>query len=205
MKRKRPSYIPENQWIEDLVSHVYHLAHEYLPLQQWNFSESYRDEKSLIFDSEYCRMKLLACWDADMPWVGDYEVSIYYGRLHAPNQGFEMVWQDQRCNCWLDLSWDYVLEYINHIFPAVRRPLRKDIFREFLEKRREFPSRIHWRLAVEAEVWRWYTPHLFELFDLRRPELWEGYRTWLKERYEAENQNEEDDEQKGFMPYYRVC
>lgn len=206
MSKERPSYIPESQWIEDLPSYVYKVAHEYLPLREWDFHESYRNEKLLIFDSEFCRIKLLSYWDSNNQWSGAYEVSIYYGKLHAPDRDMFIQHENgEKAACWLEPSWNYVLEYISYAFPERQRPLRRDIFKEFLLKKKEFPSRIHWRLAIESEVWKYYIPELFYLFDIRRPELWEQYRAWLKARYIAEGRKEEEDERQGLIPYYRVC
>jgi hypothetical protein len=59
---------------------------------------------------------------------------------------------------------------------------------------------------MHAAIWEQYGMRLFELFDLRRPDLWEQYRTWLRARYIAEGKNEEEQKKFGiFIPYYRIC
>lgn len=205
MRKKRPSYIPEEKWIENLPSYVLTTASQYLPLAALGFRETYRNENLVILNSGSCRLRLYANWDSDFIWSGAYELQIFYGRLHAPDQDFEMDWHGERCKCWIEPGWNYAFEYINNFFPKPARPTREDIFGKFFGMKKEFPSEIHWRFFVEAEVWKYYTPHLFELFDLRRPELWEQYRAWLKARYIVEGKSETWDEKMGMIPYYRVC
>jgi len=207
MNNKRPYYIPESKWIEDLPSYILEAAYQYLPLARFGFYETYRDGQGLlILNSEWGRVRFSATWEQHPynHYDGKYELSIYYGRLHAPNQDVGMKWQGEICECWL-ATWHYMFEFIDHAFPNQSRVSDNDIFDEFRKKSKEFPNGIHWRLAYTAEVWKYYTPQLFELFDLRRPELWEQYRDWLKARYIAEGRSEAEDEKKVLIPYYRVC
>lgn len=108
MNKKRPSYIPESQWIEDLSSYVLKVAYRYLPLDVYRFRETYRDDNFINFNSEWCRVQFYANWNYDKP--GAYEVKIYYARLHAPNRELYMEWQGEKCQCWLEASWNYILE-----------------------------------------------------------------------------------------------
>ena len=39
-------------------------------------------------------------------------------------------------------------------------------------------------MKMHMEVWEHYGKKLFELFDLRQPNLWEQYRGFLKELYD---------------------
>ena len=207
MSKKRPSSIPEDQWIEDLPSYVSNAAYEYLPLNVFGFQETYRDDTYVILNSEWCRIDLHSGWEMH-PYNHReilYELSVYYGRLHAPNQISKMEWNSEECECWLHLSWNHVLEFINKNFPRQQRPASYGEANKRISGIEMLPNEIHRRLAVEAEIWKHYTPELFELFDLRHPELWEQYRAWLKACYIAEGRNEAEDEKKGFVPYYRVC
>jgi hypothetical protein len=129
---------------------------------------------------------------------------IFYGRIHALDNGLEMEWNGEVCECWLG-PLHYFFDFIYTVFPKPGRLSDGEIFDEFRKREQKFPDPIHWRLALEAEYWKHYVPELFYLFDLRRPELWEQYRDWLKARYIAEGRKEEDDERKGLIPYYRVC
>jgi hypothetical protein len=205
MSKNRPSHIPESQWIEDLPSYILEGARLYLPLEHFGFRETFRDENRVLLKSEWCKIRFYVNWGTDNQWTGAYEAKIFYGRFHAPDQHTEMDWNGERCNCWHQPSLSYSFDFIAHFFSDYQRPMRRDIFNEYLSKKADFPSRIHWRFAIEAEVWKYYAPHIFYLFDLRQPELWEQYRSWLKARYFAEGRKEEDDVRKGIIPYYRVC
>lgn len=207
MIKKRPYYIPEDLWIEDLPSYMLRAAYQHLPLESFGFHRSYSDEKRLILNSGWCRVRFFADWEAHpyAHYTGQYKLLIFYGRLHAPNHSLEMEWQGERCKCWLFLSFDHVLEFINETFFKSQKPSYADfdnIIAERIEKSADAISR---SLAFEAEIWKHYAPELFYLFDLRRPELWEQYRAWLKARYIAEGRKEEEDERQGLIPYYRVC
>jgi hypothetical protein len=204
--KQKPWYIPEEKWIEDLPSYLAKIAYQYLPLDQVGFHEAYRGEKNLILNSEWCRIRLNASWEANpyAQYDGDYILWIYYGRLHAPDDEWEMKWQGEVCECWLG-PLHYFYDFIHEAFPRKGRPTRREVRKDFDKVERKFPNPIHWRLALEAEYWKHYTPELFYLFDLRRPELWEQYCAWLKARYIAEGRREEEDERQGLIPYYRVC
>ncbi|GAB4505836.1 MAG: hypothetical protein Fur0043_28360 [Anaerolineales bacterium] len=112
-----------------------------------------------------------------------------------------MLWEGEKCKCWLHPSLDSLLEFINVNF-KLQKPSYSNLRESF---QGEFRDNIHLSLAFEAEIWKHYTPELFYLFDLRRPELWEQYRAWLKVRYIAEGRKEEEDERQGLIPYHRVC
>jgi hypothetical protein len=206
MSRKRPSYIQPNQWIENVNVYVLQLAHKYLPLSEFGFRESYRDEyHSVILDSEWCRIRFNAYFDSDYPGQSiQYYLIISYGRLHAPDNGVSMVWKDEICEPWLILPFFHTLEFVNSFFFGLQKP--EIHFKNFIETRPDLRSldNIHQRLAYEAEIWKHYAPELFYLFDLRRPDVWEQYRAWLKTRYLAERRKEEEDERNGLIPYYRV-
>jgi hypothetical protein len=44
-------------------------------------------------------------------------------------------------------------------------------------------------LAMHKSIWKTYGQNLFELFDLRRPDLWEQYRKFLKEYYDIKGRS----------------
>ncbi|MFZ5883423.1 MAG: hypothetical protein ACOYYI_06575 [Chloroflexota bacterium] len=207
MSQKRPYYIPEGKWIEDIPSYVLNVANQYLPLRDFEFHETYRDEEILILSSDECKISFHVSWEAHPynHYDGEYALSIYYGRLHAHDRLLMMKWAGEICECWLDLSWHRVLEYVDYAFQQRQRPELSQLVGRWREVQDTFPDHIHWYISLTAEIWKWYAPELFHLFDLRRPELWEQYRAWLKARYIAEGRKEEEDERKGIIPYYRVC
>jgi hypothetical protein len=46
-----------------------------------------------------------------------------------------------------------------------------------------------WEIRKHATIWESYAPRLFEVFDLRRPDLWEEYRQFVKEVYDIKGRN----------------
>ncbi len=205
MSKKRPYYIPADQWIENLNEYILEVASQYLPLQDFGFHETYRDEyHTVILDSEWCRVRFFANWESD--YSGQpirYYLMVFYGRLHAQNESFTMSWQGETCKCWLYPSFDHILEFLNGTFFQSQKPSYAELRKEGSSVRLE--DSIHQSLYFESKIWKHYAPELFYLFDLRRPELWEQYRAWLKEKYIAEGRNEKEDERQGLIPYYRVC
>jgi hypothetical protein len=68
-------------------------------LEAWGFKESCRSvkEPQLIHNSEWCRISLVwGGWD----YLGGNSISIYYGRLHAPNESAAMIWNGEECHAW---------------------------------------------------------------------------------------------------------
>lgn len=179
---------PEDERVENPCSYMAHLAEAFLPLKKWGFKESYRSDKSgdLIYDSEWCRVNFV--WGGWEMYTGN-TMSIYYGRLHAPSDKARMIWNGEECRCWHDFSGTgAVLDFLDGLtpqesaaqkgFPKVIEQFRQSEIWQNLAGERRQPE-----LAVrmDAAIWEHYGLRLFELFDLRRPDLWEQYRQYMKE------------------------
>ena len=162
------------------------VAQSFLDLGLWGFKESYSSAKSgnLIYDSESCRLNLVwGGWD----YGGGNSISIYYGRLHAPNEETTMIWNGEECRCWHDF--DYALHFLDKRAPfdAVKFNYSHPITDPFYEE--EFQQKFHrrqpeWLAQMHTAIWQHYGKRFFELFDLRQPDLWEEYRQFLKEVYD---------------------
>lgn len=197
----RPS---DEERIDDPCKYMAQLAQRILPLAKWGFEESFRGGERLIYNSKLCRLKIVwGEWD----YMHGYSISLYYGRLHAPNEASTMEWNGEKCECWHRS--EPVLHFLDGHPPNMPRiemyshPLIDPFYEDPLRKK--YPNQPEWLLHMEALIWQHYAPHLFEVFDLRHPELWEQYRSWLKTCYIAQGRKEEEDEKKGLIPYYRVC
>lgn len=178
---------------ESLGKAVIQLIEENLDLQQWYFKLSYTDFTNLssqvvIYDSPFCRIS----FSFSRQRLPKYdELRIEYGRLHAPDDEPFMEWNGQTCRCWHGM-----LEYLrfldglssqeavtqdndNKQLPRIVREFNSsNIGRELLE---EYPPK--YAVVLEASIWNYYGQKLFDLFDLRRPDLWDEYRRFLKEYY----------------------
>jgi hypothetical protein len=207
MGRSTIAGIPDEDYIEDPLEHMAGYAQTYLRLDQWRFKESFRRFKSyfdaeLIYNSDICRIRLGWGWDRDSGNL----IFISYGRLHAPNYETKMEWNGEKRDAWHSYTnplffLDGIMTNSFAVHPILKKFRQSEGYRNLASNR---TGKVN--LVFHSFIWEYYTPRLFELFDLRRPKLWEEYRTFLHECYVAENRNEElDEKQHGKTPYYRVC
>jgi hypothetical protein len=175
----------------DPIEEMARVAKSALDLTLWRFSESYRSASAgkLIYDSGSCRIKFVwEGWD----YGGGNSMSIYYGRLHAPNEETTMVCNDEQCHCWHDF--DFALHFLDgrtptdaarlHYSHPITDPFYEEEFRQRFSRRQP-----EWLAQMHLAIWQHYGNRFFELFDLRRPELWEKYRQFLKEVYDIKGRS----------------
>jgi hypothetical protein len=178
-----------------ICAEIAHLAQTYLDLERWTFQESARltelsntQSPGVIYDSQWCRIRIeFAEWTPPYQST-DYAIHIYYGRSHAPNNMSTMI-----CNngeeCW---CWHLVSKELHFLDGQTPEYTAKDLYsHDLLRKYRETVSskdlhykQVEWEIRKHAYIWEHYAPRLFELFDLRRPDLWEQYRLFLKQVYD---------------------
>jgi hypothetical protein len=168
------------------IAEMTRIADEFLHLTGRGFKVSYRSERpgKLIYDSEWCRISLIwGGWDQ----ASGNSMHIRYGRLHAPNEKTTMSWQGEECRCWHEL--DYVLHFLDGRTPVeaaeldVSHPTTDAFYKtEITQKfQRRQPE---WIAEMQLAIWKQYGQQLFDLFDLRQPELWQKYRRFLKDVYD---------------------
>jgi hypothetical protein len=170
----------------DPIQEMLRLTQGLLDYNIWGFKESYRSVKSglLILDSEWCRINITwGGWD----YLGGNSISIYYGRLHAPNESAKMNWNGEECYAWhefecplhfLDGRSPADAAKMNFSTPFISKYYEEDYSHTFSHRQPE------WLMQMHMEVWGHYGRRFFELFDLRQPDLWEQYRRFLKELYD---------------------
>jgi hypothetical protein len=167
------------------------IVNDFSKIETWKFEESFRSEKGneLIYDSEWCRISLTwGGWDQ----AGGNSMHIHYGRLHAPNENITMNWQGEECRCWHEL--DYVLHFLDGRTPAeaadldVSHPTTDAFYKS--ENTQKFQRRHpEWMAEMHLTIWQQYGQRLFDLFDLRQPELWKQYQAFLKEVYDIQGRD----------------
>jgi hypothetical protein len=172
----------------DPIQEMLRVAQNYSALDSWGFRESYRSvtDKRLIFDSEWCRIKFVwGGWD----YGSGNSISIYYGRLHAPNESVTMIWKDEECQAWH--GFEHALHFLDKRSPvdAAKMNFSTPLTNKYYED--EFSQKYYrrqpeWLMAMHQEIWEHYGKKFFEVFDLRRPDLWEQYRRFLKEFYDVQ-------------------
>jgi hypothetical protein len=170
----------------DPIKEMTRIANDILQLGECGFVETYRSSKygELIFDSAWCRISLTwVGWDQ----AGGNTMYIRYGRLHALNERTTMLWNGKECHCWHDI--DHPLNFLDGQRPAdvVKRFYSHPVTDPFYvsELRQKFHRRQpEWLSATHLAIWKHYGNRFFEIFDLRRPDLWEKYQLFLKEFYD---------------------
>lgn len=186
-----------NEFGADLIQ----IIEENLDLRHWKFHLSYTklgDIKGYIFrriiyDSEWCRIQFE--YYRRVP-PDDHELHIYYGRLHALNEDYLMIWNGEKCRCWHSNSFIHLyfldglspIEALQHRYSSeypvgLKELLNSEPKTDLLQ----VPEKII-PIIRESKIWSHYGIHLFELFDLRRPDLWNKYTKFLKEYYKAEDE-----------------
>ena len=175
----------------DPIEEMTRIAQTVLRLDSWGFKESYRSSKpgELIYDSERCRISLV--WDGWDPLDGN-SMHIHYGRLHAPSEKTTMFWNGEDSRCWHRV--EYPLHFLDKRTPAetaelnyshpLKTPFYEDEFRQKFQR-----HQLEWTAQMHLTIWQYYGNRLFELFDLRRPDLWQQYRQFLKEVYDIKGRN----------------
>jgi len=165
------------------------IAHS-LPLQDWGFTESAKTDSTIIYNSQWCRIKFVIEKD-----ITEDHLHIYYGRLHASDNEQIMEWNGRKCYCWYhhaDIK--IALEFLDGVSPQNAYKWRRQplpLFESYFNS--EFAKSIdnaeERYLKLHAMIWEHYGTRFFELFDLRRPDLWEKYTQFIKEFYKIKGLN----------------
>ncbi len=173
------------------IAEMTRIADEFLNLARRGFDVSYRSEKpeKLIYDSEWCRISLVwGGWDQ----AGGNSMHIRYGRLHAPNEKIKTLWQGEECRCWHRI--EHALHFLDGRAPTdvarlrYSHPTLDPFYDEDVQKR--YPRRQpEWLAEMQVTIWNQYGQSLFDLFDLRRPELWQRYQQFLKDVYDIQGRD----------------
>jgi hypothetical protein len=175
-----------------------------LPLQKWKFNRDiqffsrfkpgYRDPcvdsfgkpyaPTVIYSSDRCRIRFIL---DDTGYGRSIGLYVSYGRLHAPDDEQFIQWEGENCYCWhREIS--LALYFLDGISPneAVenRGKLSPKGLQDFVEK--NYPSTEYMEIFLKynATAWAYYGDSLFNLFDLRHPNLWNQYTDFLREYYD---------------------
>jgi len=162
---------------------------KYVDLDRWGFRLTHVDPRydSVIYDSPSCRVMFTLYIDLR---EGD-EIRTSYARSHVPNDvEVVMEWQGERCFPWHNIMLTPYWEFLEGLTAA--------------EAAEKYRARLRWpagyafretdlgrslegadaSVAFQSYVWQHYGERLFAQFDVRRPELWEEFRRFLREYYQ---------------------
>jgi hypothetical protein len=178
---------------DELGEALLQLIEENLDINKWKFSPTHKDFRNkgklkIIYDSKWCRINFrfsrqrLRSLD---------ELSVYYGRLHAPNDEDFMNWKGEKCWCWHDVK--TVLRFLDGLSPIEAKQQEKELgplptvvdnfwhSNQGKKLREEYSPK--YTIVLQSAIWNYYGQRFFELFDLRQPRLWNQYRQFSKEFY----------------------
>lgn len=175
----------------------------HLDFERWGFrivhSGKLLNYSAIILQSEFCKLKI---WTVrDRPYE-EPEVYFAYGRLHAPNEDYLATWNGEKCHCWHDLR-----EVLNFLYGPTPQEISKNTrvpgFLYDFYDRNKFKgwSRAEMEVRRQAVAWKQYGQGLFELFDLRRSDLWQNYSVFQKEMYDLTVTYTD----RSATPRYKIC
>ncbi len=166
---------------------------------------------SVIYNSQWCRVRLTET--SAERWAQRPNLFIDYGRLHAPNPDNpntlrdQIVWNGEKCTAWWG-EIDKLVSFLDGISPqkAALEQAEPDFLKPYWKSVLQTQDgNIEETLRMHRAVWERYGVHFFELFDLRRPDLWKRFRTYLEEYYKAMGWKQPPPEQYPFPPPWRIC
>jgi hypothetical protein len=186
MKRKCKLSKHNDERSVDPIQEMLKVINEFSNLNAQGFKENYRSiaDKRLIYNSKWCRMKFV--WNGWDSGSGN-SISIYYGRLHAPNESVTMICDGEENHAWhgfenathfLDGRSPIDSAKMNYLTPLTSKYYDEEYTQKFHRRQPE------WLIKMHMEMWAYYGTRFFELFDLQNPQLWTNYRRFLKEIYD---------------------
>ena len=172
----------------DRYSECIHLIQEHINFEKWGFEQTHISQKhgypKIIYDSEWCRVKFSYRSYGEMHDQSDV-LEIMYGRLHAADKEDSILWNGEPHLCWHHIS--LALCFLDGMSTeeAAKALWNHPIIAEYKKsKEMQNISQPNKESEMHAIIWEKYEHRLFELFDLRRPDLWGKYSVFIKEVYE---------------------
>jgi|SRR5688572_3233452 len=137
---------------------------------------------TVIYTSEYCRVMFLM----EPTGIGrSFGVSVFYGRLHAPDDSFTIQWNGDSCYCWHSLERFRTLLFLDGVSSeeAERNGAKYDLFLDKFPDPPKDIDFIEFPIKRQVDIWKRYSERLFRLFDLRQPDLWIQYTQYVQMYY----------------------
>ncbi len=173
------------------------LAEKDLSPEKWGFNKNILypnadQQGTVIYDSKLCRIKLVLTSSDFFP---QHDTTIFYGRLHAPDNEHTMMWNGKNCRCWHKDIFGLTLPFIEGISPQQLAENTIEIWDTLKAKLNiDYPSSdyVEYPLRLHSKIWEHYKEKIFSIFDLHNTELWEEYSMYSNKYYE------ERDKKNGF-------
>ena len=188
----------EFPWYIDLIE-------ECFKFKEWGFHKHYSGSVPnampiIVYESSQCRIRFT--WEISTSYRDPEFMRIQYGRLHAPNDKDVIEWNNGKCYCWHDVR--LALLFLDGLTP---QEANKEGTPVLMRDYYEIAKNKGWRSAelqarLHASLWIHYKQRLFDIFDLRSPDVWNQYANYVKEYYgqfpiKASNSDR--------PPLYQIC
>lgn len=204
-----------DQWMQNIDSLAHfkdryaecnHVVQQFIDFEKWGFQQTniwrvyeYPYERpQIIYDSEWCRVKVSFRSYGEMHDQSDV-LSILYGRLHAADKEHTILWNGELHHCWHNVS--LALCFLDDMPPEDTAKVlwNHPLMAEY--KASHSGSQPTVEAGMHAAIWEHYGQRLFELFDLRYPDLWDKYCGFIKRVYEIKGWKHN-----GYgVPHEKIC
>ena len=175
--------------VADRYAECIHLVQQHINFEKYGFIQTHisvkyeapQERPQIIYDSEWCRVKISYRSYGEMHNQSDV-LTIQYGRLHAADKENTILWNGEPHHCWHRLS--LALSFLDGMSPedAAKDLWNHPIMKKYKESKSGEQPEIE--AGMHAMIWEQYGQRLFTLFDLRRPDLWDKYSLFVKQVYE---------------------
>ena len=179
--------------------------------KKWGFRESYREviyeyPFQVNYDSQWCRISFVRT--SSGRWKKGISLSVHYGRLHVPNNLPTLLeWRKSECRPWFS-EWYILLPFLEGVSPekAGKEHWKPDFIYPYIENvPKTEDGNAERRLKRERAVWDCYGTDLFEVFDVRQPELWERFKKYIQAYYDAQGWKQPPREKYPLPPPWELC
>lgn len=150
--------------------------HIIFPPREWRFP-------TVIYDSSLCRVSFVLQKNQTQD-----ELSVAYGRSHAPDDEVVLLQNVAPCRCW---HWDIhrvALKFLDGLSPreAVLNMYEPPLLlKEFMKvDRPKTREQVESVIYIHEAIWRNYGERLFPLFDIKNTRQWEQYTAFVKEYFD---------------------
>jgi hypothetical protein len=183
-------------------SELLQLLENYQPMKDWVFTLSAKHEGDpeswLVYTSQWCKIKIYHRKDFHQSMRED-SLHIYYGRIHALDDSPTMEHEGQMYFCWFSPD-NLVYSFLDGKSPEEAFKSRfdtpqflSDLFARAKESENKVPRLPGEEyLEFQKAIWDQYGLRFFELLDIRRPDLWDSYISFLKEYAKLKSAKEEE-------------
>ncbi len=176
---------------ENELNNLIELLERILNFEKWIFHRVYTQLRkgiapTVIYDSKLCRVQFVL--ESGERYQGA-RLSVYYGRLHAASDNFDMVFNGESSHCWHQVQ--NLLNFLDGLSPQESvdqlkiknqwSRIQEEYKQSDVGKNLESSNHPEWMARMHQAIWEYYGNRFFELFDIKNPTQWEKYVSFNRE------------------------